>query len=200
MGDNEISKIAIHSSILTMRSNKQWLLFLTFFCHLTPDCHLQQLENPRDHDQHSHQHQPQGLSQQNSAQGGQKGPRSEESEVPQQRRRYPDRSRSYSNSDPGAVFRNQNQNRNQQTSLFSQQQRSSNQQQISFNQQQNSIKQTQSFAYEPFPTNNNSRSNYQGNVASSNYQSNVIVTSRTTTTKTTLKTTQQTTVRPGQSP
>ena len=89
--------------------------------------------------------------------------------MPQQRRRYPDRSRSYSNSDPGAVFRNQNQNRNQQTSSFSQQQRSSNQQQISFNQQQNSrnqqqspIKQTQSFAYEPFPTNNNSRSNYQG--------------------------------------
>ena len=87
--------------------------------------------------------------------------------MPQQRRRYPDRSRSYSNSDPGAVFRNQNQN--QQTSSFSQQQRSSNQQQISFNQQQNSrnqqqspIKQTQSFAYEPFPTNNNSRSNYQG--------------------------------------
>ena len=91
--------------------------------------------------------------------------------MPQQRRRYPDRSRSYSNSDPGAVFRNQNQNRNQQTSSFSQQQRSSNQQQISFNQQQNSrnqqqspIKQTQSFAYEPFPTNNNSRSNYQGAV------------------------------------
>ena len=102
--------------------------------------------------------------------GGQKGPRSEESEVPQQRRRYPDRSRSYSNSDPGAVFRNQNQNRNQQTSSFSQQQRSSNQQQISFNQQnsrnqqQSPIKQTQSFAYEPFPTNNNSRSNYQGAV------------------------------------
>ena len=70
--DNEISKIAIHSSIPTMRSNKQWLVFLTFFCHLTPDCHLQQLENPRDNDQHSHQHQPQGLSQQNSVLG--KGP------------------------------------------------------------------------------------------------------------------------------
>ena len=108
--------------------------------------------------------------------------------MPQQRRRYPDRTRSYSRNDLTAVFRNPgNNNFNQQQSPFDQQQNSFNQQQSPYNQQQSPIKQTQSFPYEPFPTNNNSRSN-------------VIVTRRTTTTKTTLKTTQQTTVRPGQSP
>ena len=49
--------------IWAMTRNKHWLLFLTFFCYLTPDCHLQQLENPRDHVSHNqnfHQHSTQG--------------------------------------------------------------------------------------------------------------------------------------------
>ena len=144
--------------------NKRWLLFLTFFCHLTPDCHLQQLENPRDHDHTHHDHQH------STGPGGQ---RPEENEVPQQRRRYPDRTQSYTNYDPGAVFRNPAGGKG-----FGQ---------INNQQQQSPVQQTQAFPYEPFPTNNNSRSN-------------VIVTRRTTTTKTTVKTTQRTTVRPGQSP
>ena len=108
--------------------------------------------------------------------------------MPQQRRRYPDRSQSYTNYDPGSVFRNPaggkgfGQTNNQQFSPINNQQFG----QIN-NQQQSPVQQSQAFPYEPFPTNNNSRSN-------------VIVTRRTTTTKTTVKTTQRTTVRPGQSP
>ena len=74
----------------------------------------------------------------------------------QQQRRFPDRSQSFntryesSNTryDPGAVFRNQGD--------------------INFNQQSPKL---QSFPYEPFPTNNNSRAINPLNLADKNYVS-----------------------------
>ena len=142
----------------TMRRHKHWLLFLTFFSILTPNCHLQQLETPSGGDNEDYL--PAEL-------GRGIGSLSDQNQVPQ-RSRYPNRSKSYSNFDPGADFRNYNNNNNN-----------------GFRGTNSNQPRTQSFPYEPFPTNNNSRSN-------------VIVTRRTT--STTIKTTERTTVRPGDKP